>query len=398
MTAAHSVAFRRRSRIPMKAAIPWRTIPLRTRIMFLAAVFCVFAGIGFANDIIDMGRWPPARFALSVVLIGLFAIGYAASGIILRNRFWKAMLPLMAVQFLTMGFLANRFPDRPQQAQLNASETGRLHNRMAFDGIAVIITVVLGYVGFVHVSISEGHRYAKAQIEKASLESEMAAAREVQRLMVPEDLPDVPGYTIQSVYRPASEVGGDFFQVIPLKSGRTLIVIGDVSGKGLRAAMIVSMLVGMLRTVCGFTEEPAEILGDLNDRLCGNTRGGFATCLVVRLDADGRLAVANAGHPSPYVNGVEAPFAGSMPLGLDGNAVYEQTSMEMRAGDRAVLLTDGIPEARNEQGVLLGFPRVELMLREGGSAKSVAEAAQQFGQNDDITVIGIARQAQSVPA
>ena len=131
---------------------------------------------------------------------------------------------------------------------------------MAFDGVAVIFSVVLGYVGFVHVSISEARRYSKAQIDKASLESEMAAAREVQRLMVPEDLPAVHGYTIESVYRPAAEVGGDFFQVIPLKSGRTLIVIGDVSGKGLRAAMIVSMLVGMLRTVSGFTEEPGEIL------------------------------------------------------------------------------------------------------------------------------------------
>ena len=382
----------------MKAAIPWRTTPLRTRIFFLAAVFFVFAGIGFANDVINMGRWPPVRFALSVILIGVFSIGYASSGIILRNQFWKAMLPLMVVQFATMGFLSNRFPDMPHQAQLNASETGSLHNRMAFDGVAVIVTVVLGYVGFVHVSISEARRYAKAQKEKASLESEMAAAREVQRLMVPEDLPDVPGYTIQSVYWPAAEVGGDFFQVIPLKSGRTLIVIGDVSGKGLRAAMIVSMLVGMLRTVSGFTEEPAEILGDLNCRLCGHTRGGFATCLIVRLDNDGRFAAANAGHPAPYMNGAEVPFAGSMPLGLDGSAVYEQTTLEMRAGDRAVLLTDGIPEARNEQRVLLGFPRIELMLREGASAKAVAEAAQRHGQDDDITVIGIARQAQIATA
>jgi len=359
--------------------------------MFLAAVFFVFAGIGFANDVINMGRWSPARFALAVVSIGVFAIGYAASGIILRNQFWKAMLPLMAAQFATMGFLSHRFPDRPPQAELNVAETERLHARMAFDGVAVILTVVLGYVGFVHVSVSEARRYAKTQIENASMESEMAAAREVQRLMVPEDLPPVSGYSIESVYWPAAEVGGDFFQVIPLKSGRTLIVIGDVSGKGLRAAMIVSMLVGMLRAVSGFTEEPGEILGQLNGSVCGRTRGGFATCLIVRLDEDGCLALANAGHLPPYLNGAEVPFGGSIPLGLDGSAVYEQTTLEMRAGDRVDLLTDGVPEARNEQGALLGFPRVELMLRDGGSAKSVAEAAQQYGQNDDITVIGIDR-------
>jgi Stage II sporulation protein E (SpoIIE) len=380
----------------MKDPIPWLGIPLRTRIIFLAAVFCVFVGIGTVNDIIAMGRWTTPRFGISVGVTGLFAMGYASSGVILRHRFWKAMLPLMAVQFVTMGFLAYRFPDAPQLTQMNTAETRRLHNRMAFDGNAVIISVVLGYVGFVHVSITVAKRFGRAQVEKVTLESEMAAAREVQRLMVPEDLPPVRGYAIESVYLPAAQVGGDFFQVIPLKSGPTLVVIGDVSGKGLRAAMIVSMLVGMLRTVSGYTEEPAEILDDLNQRLCGQTRGGFATCLVVRLDDDGRIAVANAGHPSPYLNGAEVPFAGSMPLGLDASAIYEQTTLEMRAGDRAVLLTDGIPEARDEHGALFGFPRVESLLGEGASAKALAETAQQHGQNDDITVISIARQAQIV--
>jgi len=154
----------------------------------------------------------------------------------------------------------------------------------------------------------------------------------------------------------------------------------------------------MLRTVSSFTEEPAAILGEINRRLCGRTQGGFATCLAVRLDEDGRLAVANAGHPAPYVNGAEVPFGGSMPVGLVETAMYEQASMEMRTGDRVVLLTDGIPEARNEPGVLLGFPRVELMLREGASAKALAETAKQQGQNDDITVISIARQAHIAPA
>jgi hypothetical protein len=355
-------------------------------------VFCVFAGIGIANDIIDMGRWPPLRFALSVTMTGVFAVGYAASGVILRHRFWKAMVPLMVLQFATMGFLADRFRDRPLPAQFNVAETGRLHDRMAFDGVAVIVTVVLGYVGFVHVSIAEAKRYAQTQREKASLDGEMAAAREVQRVMVPESLPPVAGYAIESVYRPAAEVGGDFFQVIPLRSGRTLIVIGDVSGKGLRAAMIVSMIVGMLSAVSSFTEEPTEILGELNSRLCGRTHGGFATCLVVRVDAGGRLTIANSGHLPPYLNGTEVPFAGSMPLGLSDIATYAQTSLDMRPGDRIVLLTDGIAEARNEQGALLGFPLVERLLCEGATAHVLAETARRHGQNDDITVISVTRE------
>jgi serine phosphatase RsbU (regulator of sigma subunit) len=243
----------------------------------------------------------------------------------------------------------------------------------------------------VYVSIVEGRRYLQTQMEKASLESEMAAAREVQRVMVPEEMPVVSGYSIECIYRPAAEVGGDFFLVIPLKNGRTLAVIGDVSGKGLRAAMIVSMLVGILRTLNDFMDNPAEILTELNRRNCGHTDGGFATCIVVRLDEDGKLVLANAGHPPPYLNGAEVALAGSMPLGLVETTVYGLTNLEMRTGDRMVLLTDGIAEARNKKGELLGFPRVESLLREGISARDLADNAQQHGQEDDITVIGITR-------
>src|SRR5215472_13125213 len=159
--------------------IPWQTIPVKTRIIFLAAVFCVFAGIGIANDIIDMGRWQTPRFVLSVLVTAVFAPAYAASGVILRKRFWKGLIPLLVAQFAIMAFLANWFHDAPILAQMDVAQTNRLHNRMAFDGVAVIVTVVLGYVGFVHVSIKEAQRYAQMQAEKATLESEMAAAREV---------------------------------------------------------------------------------------------------------------------------------------------------------------------------------------------------------------------------
>ncbi len=377
---------------PPKPQVPWRTIPLRAKIIFLGAVFCSFAGIAIANDVMGMGRWSPTRYVLSVLVIGVCAMGYAASGIILRNRFWKAMFPIMAVQFTLMGLIATKFPDVPQLAH-GAVDIERLRGRMTFDGIAVIVTVCLGYIGFVHASVSEARRYARTQAEKATLEGEMAAAREVQRIMVPEKLPFISGYSIESVYRPAAEVGGDFFQVIRLKSGRTLLVIGDVSGKGMSAAMVVSMIVGMLSVVSAFTEEPAEILTELNKRLCGHSYSGFVTCLIVRLETDGRLTLSNAGHPAPYLNGTEFSLPGSMPLGLVETAAYNQSSLEMLAGERAVLLTDGVPEARNEQGTLLGFGGVESLLRGGADVMRVADAAQNYGQNDDLTVVSIARQS-----
>ena len=372
---------------------PWRDTPRKARIIFLLAVFFVFASFGFANDSIDMGRQPPLRFAISVVLSGLFAVAYAASGVALRQKFWMALLPLLVVQVLSMGLLANIFPDGPRLAQLDAAQTARLGSRLAFDGSALIVAVTLGYIGFVFVSISEGRRHLRLQLEKTQLESEMNAAREVQRVMVPQELPRIVGYDLESVYRPAAEVGGDFFQVIPLPSGRTLVVIGDVSGKGLGAAMIVSMFVGILRTVTSFTEEPAQILAEANRRLCGRIHDGFATCLVVRLEDRGRLSLANAGHLPPYCNGKEIALAGSLPLAMVEDAAYTQSTLEMSAGDVVVLLTDGIAEAQNEQRVLLGFTRVETMLRQGATAAGLADAAQHHGQNDDMTVISVARAA-----
>src|SRR6202011_858979 len=117
-------------------------------------------------------------------------------------------------------------------------------------------------------------------------EQELQSAREVQQVLVPEEIPAIPGYAISSVYQPAAEVGGDFFQVLSVhgegaEAAGSLVIIGDVSGKGMKAAMIVSLIVGTLRTVASFTQEPAQILSELNDRLHGRMSSGFVTCLVL---------------------------------------------------------------------------------------------------------------------
>lgn len=372
---------------------PWQNVPRINMAIFLAAVFCVFAGVAFASDSINMGRQPVVRFAISVVVMAGFAVCYASAGIILRRRSWKVFLPLFAAQFLVLGLLANRFPDRPVPSQYSPAATVLLQRRITFDSAAIIISVILGYIGFLSVSIREGRRHIRIEREKAALDSEMAAAREIQRLMVPEELPPTPGYRLECVYRPAAQVGGDFFQVIPLKGGHTLVIVGDVSGKGLSAAMIVSMLIGTLGAITSFTEEPAQILDELNRRLFGRTHGGFVTCAVMRLEQNGQLTLANAGHLPPYLNAIEVPFSGSLPLGAVSPCTYDQTAFDIRAGDCVLLLTDGIIEAQNAQGQLLGFQHVETLMRHGATAQALAEAAQQHGQTDDITAIAIQREA-----
>jgi len=251
----------------------------------------------------------------------------------------------------------------------------------------------VGYTGLIVVSIAESRRRIRSELDKAALETELAAAREIQRLMVPEELPPTPGYAIESIYRPAAQVGGDFFQVIPLGGGRTLVVVGDVSGKGLSAAMIVSMLIGMLHAICRVSQDPAQILAQLNSSLIERKHGGFVTCLAVRLEPSGRVVLANAGHLAPWLSGAEVAFAGSLPLSIDASAGQEQVTIEMRSGDHLTLITDGVVEARDAQGALFGFDRTQALLRQKATPLVLADAAIHHGQDDDLTVISILRTA-----
>jgi hypothetical protein len=229
-------------------------------------------------------------------------------------------------------------------------------------------------------------RYSAEQTERQNaLMQEFRSAQALQQVLVPESLPVVPGYTVTSAYRPAQEVGGDFFQLIPLPGDAALLVIGDVSGKGLPAAMAVAMIVGAIRSTVEMTDDPAALLGALNRRLHGRLRGGFATCLAMRMDAEGRCTIANAGHLPPFLNGREVEILPSLPLGLAPAMEYECSELRMASGDQLMLYTDGLLEARNRDGELFGFERIAGVAAE--SAEAIASAAQAFGQDDDITVL-----------
>ncbi len=371
----------------------WKTVPRWAIVVFLLAVFCIFASFGFVFDGMDMGRQSALSLAFSVVIIALFATSYAVSGITLRQRFWISAVPLFILENICMALLYNWLPKAPPLTHLDSAQFSGFHNRLVFDGLAVVISVVLGYTGLVVVSIAESRRRLQLELDKAALDTELAAAREIQRLMVPEKLPPTPGYAIEAIYRPATQVGGDFFQVIPLGGGQTLVVVGDVSGKGLSAAMIVSMLLGMLHAISRVSQDPAQILAELNCRLFERRHGGFVTCLAVRLDPSGRVVLATAGHLPPWLNGAEVAFAGSLPLSLLASSPPEQATLEMQPGDRLTLITDGVVEARDTQGALFGFDRTSVLMRQGTSPLALAEAAIQYGQDDDLTVISILRTA-----
>ena len=234
-------------------------------------------------------------------------------------------------------------------------------------------------------------RATRMSRQQAFIESEMAAAREVQQIILPEPIERVPGFSIESAYAPAQEVGGDFFQIVPAPEGSLLVVIGDVAGKGLPAAMLVSVLVGAIRGVAEYTSDPAELLANLNQRLVGRVSGAFSTALAARIFPDGSVVIANAGHLSPYLDGHEVPVPGALPLGAMAGTHYESVRAQLPRGSRLTFYSDGVVEATNPKGELLGFDRSQLLSLEPVS--QIVDAAQKFGQHDDITVIAITRDA-----
>lgn len=228
-------------------------------------------------------------------------------------------------------------------------------------------------------------RFTHVSREQARAAAELNAAREIQQRLVPSSLPAVPGFIIETAYFPANEVGGDFYQVLTQPDCSALIVIGDVSGKGLKAAMTGALAIGAIRTLSSDCLSPAVFLARLNRQLIQSHESGFVTCLCARILAGGQITFANAGHLAPYRNGEEVKIDFGLPLGIAADAAYGESAFQLVPGDMLTLLSDGVAEARNKTGELFGFDRAAAIATQ--SAGSIAQAAQDFGQEDDITVL-----------
>ncbi len=233
-------------------------------------------------------------------------------------------------------------------------------------------------------------RFSLARREEERLSREFEAAHNVQTLLIPSNPPATPGFSVETVYLPATEVGGDFFHIQPGKDGSLLIVSGDVSGKGLKAAMTVSAIIGALRNEpC---RQPATVLANLNRILHGHITG-FATCTAALIRADGSLTLANAGNLAPYLNGKELAIEPGLPLGILANTTYAETTHHLSPGDRLTFVSDGVVEATNPQRELFGFDRTQSISTQPAAA--IASAAQTHGQQDDISVIAITMHPQA---
>ena len=241
----------------------------------------------------------------------------------------------------------------------------------------VSTVVSLAFTIFATAYIVRTGRERRAEQER--LRSEMESAQTVQALLLSQALPA----EVDAVYLPASEVGGDFYQALERADGSRVVLVGDVSGKGLKAAMLVSVCVGILRNV--ESSSPGQILAALNRGLVGHTGGGFVTCYCARFETDGTVTIANAGHPSPYCDDREVEVAAGLPLlGVVRDVAYEESVVP---GERFTFVSDGVVEAENAHRELFGFDRTRDISTK--SAREIAEAAKAWGQNDDITVVTV---------
>jgi len=259
------------------------------------------------------------------------------------------------------------------------------------NGNSISIVPMVGMLLLLTIVFAVYHNSLEGRRRQVALEQEFRSAREIQQVLIPETLLSVPGYALTSAYRPAQQVGGDFFQIIPMERDSTLILMGDVSGKGLKAAMAVALIVGLVRVLTDRNLDPAELLAELNGRLCGRLKGGFATCVAIRLDGDGGCSMASAGHPAPYLNQRELSLPAALPLGLMVAETYEQASLRLDLGDYLALYTDGLLEARSQRGELYGFDRLGELFATQPNAAQATQAAVDFGQDDDITVVTLTR-------
>src|SRR5215211_3828953 len=254
-----------------------------------------------------------------------------------------------------------------------------------------------------------GQRLEQEIRERERVEQEMRVARSIQQASLPKEVPELVGWQISPSYQPAGEVGGDFYDFHLLSEGRLGLVVGDATGKGVPAALVMATTCGMLQAVSQAlgTSSPKEVLERVNETLVARIPSNmFVTCFYAILDPkSASLSYANAGHDLPYLhrNGeAEELRARGMPLGLMPGMSYEEKEIVLDAGEAALFYSDGVVEAHDPEGEMFGFPRLRELVAKHGKERSLEEAlleelysfvGEGWEQEDDITLLTLRRTA-----
>src|ERR671933_3042996 len=213
--------------------------------------------------------------------------------------------------------------------------------------------------------------------ERERVEQELRVARSIQQASLPEKVPELEGWQISPFYQPAREVGGDFYDFLELPNGHLCLVVGDATGKGVPAALVMSTTCGMLRAVALTADSPGEVLERVNEAMSARIPANmFVTCFYCFLEPEsGRLLYANAGHDLPYLHrrsgDAEELRARGMPLGLMPGMSYEEGEVSLAEGECVLFYSDGLVEAHNPMGDMFGFPKLRALVAEHGEERTL---------------------------
>jgi serine phosphatase RsbU (regulator of sigma subunit) len=256
--------------------------------------------------------------------------------------------------------------------------------------------------------IAEAHLEQEIR-ERERVEQDLRVARSIQQASLPKEVPTLEGWQITPYYQPAREVGGDFYDFHLLPEDRLGLVVGDATGKGVPAALVMSTTCGMLRLAAQGSSSPGQMLQEVNEVLFPNIPPNmFVTCFYAILDPkSGTLSYANAGHDLPYLhrNGdAEELRARGMPLGLMSGMAYGEKKVVLEEGESVLFYSDGLVEAHDPKGEMFGFPRLRALVAEHGAEeeRSLGDllmkelysfVGEGWEQEDDITFLTLRRSA-----
>jgi serine phosphatase RsbU (regulator of sigma subunit)/predicted ester cyclase len=296
-------------------------------------------------------------------------------------------------------------------------DRGEYFGLMPRDKEVVVTSMAMHRIVGGKIAEEWGEGSGSAEVAQAHLEQEvrkrqraehdLRVARSIQQASLPKEVPTLEGWQIAPYYQPAREVGGDFYDFHLLPEGRLGLVVGDATGKGVPAALVMSTTCGMLRLAAQSHSSPAEMLRGVNEVLFPNIPTNmFVTCFYAILDPEsGHLLYANAGHDLPYLhrNGdAEELKARGMPLGLMPGMSYEENETILHSGEAALLYSDGLVEAHDPQGGMFGFPKLRALVAEHGEERSLGDllleelysfVGEGWEQEDDITLLTLRRSA-----
>jgi hypothetical protein len=364
-------------------------------LVFLGGVFFLFSATGIATDIMSLGLQTPPHYVLGILLAGLVATAYAIAGFLLRRRFWIAFFPILIVQISLINLLGRSIPNLPYPSTLDAAGIARLQDRLNLDGYAMILAMVLGYVCFLMVTITEGRRYVRVQ-------AEIELATEVHHVLVPAITTTLGKFEFYGRSLPSGEVGGDLIDLAGSEDN-WVAYVADVSGHGVAPGVVMGMVKSAARMLLSSGDDATHLAPRLNEVLYPLKKPDmFVTFCFIAKTKEGLLA-GLAGHPailhfSARTNEVTRLQCLNMPLGILPSGAFETSEVPSESGSVFAMYTDGFQETANKAGEEFGIDRLQAEFKKHGKEpleaiyRALLESVTRHGvQFDDRSLLLIRR-------